>query len=279
MLTKLNLILVFLNYSKGANILAIFPTPSISHQVVYQTLARDLISRGHYLTILTPSPVKINNPNVTEIDLSETYELFHNLFNFAEFKDFRNDEIGFIRKASVIFEQLMNVQLSHPQVKELINGKGKFHFDLMIIEHTGYFPMLAFAEIYDCPVIGITSFEAPGFTYQMFGNEANIIIHPEQNLPFISSELTFIQRWKIIKSSFMMIAALLIPPSPLQKLNDVLSNHFPDVTKTIYELLDRVELLMVNVHPAMGFVRPLVPNTIQLGFMHIEPPKLLEEAS
>jgi glucuronosyltransferase len=75
----------------------------------------------------------------------------------------------------------------------------------------------------------------------------------------------------------MVIFALLIPPSPLQKLNNVLVNHFPGVKKGLFDLIDRVELLMVNVHPAMGFIRPLVPNTIQLGFMHIEEAKPLND--
>jgi glucuronosyltransferase len=39
----------------------------------------------------------------------------------------------------------------------------------------------------------------------------------------------------------------------------------------------RIQLLMTNTHPAMGSIRPLLPNTIQLGFLHIEPPKALEE--
>jgi len=41
------------------------------------------------------------------------------------------------------------------------------------------------------------------------------------------------------------------------------------------ELLDKVEFLMVNTHPALGFIRPLVPTTIQLGFLHIEQAKPL----
>ncbi|XP_037045234.1 UDP-glucosyltransferase 2-like [Bradysia coprophila] len=32
---------------------------------------------------------------------------------------------------------------------------------------------------------------------------------------------------------------------------------------------------MTNTHPAMGFIRPILPNTIQLGFLHIEPPSPL----
>ncbi|CAG9799733.1 unnamed protein product [Chironomus riparius] len=34
---------------------------------------------------------------------------------------------------------------------------------------------------------------------------------------------------------------------------------------------------MVNAHPVLGYVRPILPNTIQLGFVHIESAKPLED--
>lgn len=268
---------ILMKCTLSARILAIFPTPSISHQIVFRALTQDLSKRGHELTILTPDPVHGNNPNVTEIDLSASYKTFKELFNYGEFKDIRNNEVKFIRKAAVIFERLMNEQLSHPDVKDLILNHEQYHFDLMIIEHTGYIPLLAFAEIYDCPVVGITSFEAASFTYQMFGNEANPVIHPEQNFPYAHGELTFVQRWKSLQSSFLAIFSLILPPSPILKVNELLATHFPQINKGLFELIDRVEVFMVNTNPALGFVRPLVPTTIQLGFMHIEPPKELSD--
>lgn len=271
---------ILMKFTRGARILAIFPTPSISHQIVFRVLTQDLSKRGHELTILTPDPVHGNNSNVTEIDLSASYRTFRELFNYGEFKDVRKNEVKFIRKAAIIFEKLMDEQLSHPQVKNLILNHENHHFDLMIIEHTGYLPLLAFAEIYDCPVIGITSFEAASFIYKMFGNEANPVIHPEQNCPYAHGELTFVQRWKSLQSNFLAILSLILPPSPILKINDLLATHFPQIkNKGLFELMDRVEVFMVNTHPALGFIRPLVPTTIQLGFMHIEAPKELSDGN
>lgn len=55
----------------------------------------------------------------------------------------------------------------------------------------------------------------------------------------------------------------------------LVKKHFPQSTMTYAEMLANIQLLMTNTHPAMGFVRPIVPTTIQLGFLHIEPPKPL----
>lgn len=44
---------------------------------------KDLAARGHELTILTTDLIKIENPNVTQIDLHESYEVFRREFNFV----------------------------------------------------------------------------------------------------------------------------------------------------------------------------------------------------
>lgn len=55
MLFKVILFLSVVKVCKSANILAIYPTPAVSHQVVFQKITQDLLERGHNLTVLTPS--------------------------------------------------------------------------------------------------------------------------------------------------------------------------------------------------------------------------------
>jgi glucuronosyltransferase len=55
----------------------------------------------------------------------------------------------------------------------------------------------------------------------------------------------------------------------------VLRKYFPELQTSPDELRNSVQLLFINTHPALGFVRPITPKTIQLGFMQIEKPKPL----
>lgn len=55
----IHVLVVVLGAAECANILMIFPTPSISHQIVFQALVKDLAARGHHLTVLTPNVIKI----------------------------------------------------------------------------------------------------------------------------------------------------------------------------------------------------------------------------
>lgn len=53
------LFLALFSLCNGANILAIFPMPSYSHQLVYQTLAQGLANRGHNVTVVSPVIIKV----------------------------------------------------------------------------------------------------------------------------------------------------------------------------------------------------------------------------
>jgi len=50
-----------------------------------------------------------------------------------------------------------------------------------------------------------------------------------------------------------------------------IDRHFPGLETTQKKVEDRGSLLLSNTNPVFGFIRPLVPSTISLGFMHIEP--------
>lgn len=61
----------------------------------------------------------------------------------------------------------------------------------------------------------------------------------------------------------------------MKNYHQVTQKHFPNVNKTYKELVGNIDLLLVNAHPSLGYLRPVVANTIQLGFLHIKPPNEL----
>lgn len=63
------------------------------------------------------------------------------------------------------------------------------------------------------------------------------------------------------------------------KMAEILKNNFPTVNLSIKDLRQRIDLLMTSANPALGFIRPITPKTIQLGFMHIEEAKELPEGN
>jgi glucuronosyltransferase len=172
-----------------------------------------------------------------------------------------------------VMEKYLDQQLSHPEVKKIIKKSSGQKFDLLILEYLNYVPVLAFAEIYGCPVIGITSLESMWLAHEEIGNGANPMIHPEILFPYEHGRLSFVERWKSLK--YYLKFKFFLQNKFQRSFESTINKHFPQVTTSTDQMKERVQLLMTNTNPAMGFIRPLLPNTIQLGFMHIEPSKLL----
>lgn len=267
----LSLILLTLSFSEASRILGIFPTPSISHQVVFHRLVKDLAARGHKLTIITPDPIPAN-PNVTQIDLRETYEIKRN--EFDNVKDQFDSPIETVRGLSEVLLKVMDKVLTHPDVAKLTLNATRRKFDLVIFEYLPHFLVsAAFGTIFKCPVIGITSFEATNSVHSDLGNDANVAIHPAMFLGYEHGDLSIVERFKSVVFEYKYSNT--IDPVINHRTNVMIREHFPNITAYSNTLKSQVDLLLINTSPALGFVRPLVPNTVQLGFMHIEPPKPL----
>lgn len=258
-----------------ARILGVFPSPSISHQVVFHSLMRDLAARGHQLTILTTDVIKSleKNANVTQIDLHGSYEIFRQQFSFVETKMSRSEEADLMEKATKSHLKILEYQLNQPAVKKLIRKENGEKFDLLIIERFLSAPMVAFAELFDCPAIDISPLDNFAHWHEEMGNEVNPAIHSEVMISFEHGKLSFAERWTSLK--YYLKHNFLMTPTYNRAFDDVIRRHFPTVTKPVTELHSRIQLMMTNTNPAFGWLRPLLPNTIQLGFMHIEPPKPL----
>lgn len=289
LLILLTLLIKFVN---SANILAIFPFPSASHIAVYRALTDALEENGHSLTIITTHPRKGNkNPNVVEIDFSFMNAAIGKLLDYNKWKDNSVDEVGLLGLWAEITEKCFDEQFNHPTIKEMIKMKDKFTYDVVIVEFMSRVPWQAFALLFNAPVIGISSMEMIHTYHFEHGNVMNPILHPDFVFPFYG-DLSFMQRARVLR--FYLWWHLYY--------NGIFNQHFDNIIKRhmgmnfctkifhlflsfiIFILIGKVslptehlngiaEVLLINTHPALGHVRPILPTTVQLGFMHIKEPK------
>ncbi|KAG5679792.1 hypothetical protein PVAND_009330 [Polypedilum vanderplanki] len=269
------LIFTILNSIKAAKILAIFPTPAISHQIVFRFLIKDLASRGHEILMFTTDVPNFNNPNVTEVDWHSSYEFFYGNYSIAKNKQNNVSYFSSIDKLLGNLKELLYQQMSHEKIQKLIHESENYNFDVMIIENMMYFSYFPLAEIYNCPIIGITSYDTFNDNHEWNGNEANPILHPEKFFSFIQGPLTFSERFKVF--AFFIMKNFFLTSKFDKIIQELIEKFYPNYSINFDNLRNRVEFIMVNTHPALGFIRPILPNTIQLGFMHIEEPKPIED--
>lgn len=125
-------ILLFLSSVNSANILGFFMFPSISHQIVYQPIWRELSLRGHNVTVVTPDP--LNDPsltNLTEISVSFTYDfLKKNRIDKIMSKD--SNAFQTLPTIFKLMEVIIEAELNSSEVQKLI--KSDIKFDLILFE-------------------------------------------------------------------------------------------------------------------------------------------------
>lgn len=266
------IVLVASSACESANILGIFNYPSYSHQIVFQKIVKDLSARGHHLTILTVNHINENYPNVTEIFLDGSYDENH--VNYAETKEEKWSMLSLFSAVYQTTVKRSRSQLSHPEVRKLIDNSQNEKFDLILLEYLYQHPLIYFAEIYDCPIVAVSSMEVTSFVHSVMGNYVNFMIHPEIFFKFEHGKLSLLERIEsLVLNSVISLA--MIPG--LSIVGHLTRHYFPNVTASIPEVEHkRIEFLLQNANPILGATRPVTHNTIMLGNLHIEPPKPVE---
>lgn len=263
----------FLGANDAARILSIFQVPAYSHQSVYRSLMTELAKRGHEIVHISPFP-GLDHPNVTEISLESSQKIYQDMLNVVEMKQKKYSARETYKLVMDMTYAVLEAQYNQPEVKKLIAEAAPGVFDLVIFEYFTFIPTIAFGELFDCPMIGVTSMDTSYVVHEMFGNPSNPVIHPDALFfSFPAPHLSFTQR--VYSLAMQTLWQLYHKPKDDRRVMKILHRHFPNVTANRKKLEDRVALMMVNTNLNLHPIRPLVPNFIQLGFLHIEPPKTL----
>ncbi|KAJ8910831.1 hypothetical protein NQ315_015566 [Exocentrus adspersus] len=257
-----------------ARILGVIPVASYSHQVPFQPLWKELSLREHQVTLMTTNPVKNTSlTNLTEIDLSFTYEIYDK-YNFTGIiSDDSKSFMEMFKTIKVMLEEAGDYQFQHPQVQNLIHNK-EVTFDLVIVE--AQLPgMMTFSWRFNCPMIGITSLDS-GMQYHLaMGNPVHPILNPDYNLPMEDPEdMSFKDRvvslLYYLGYSFVMYHRTY--PEVQKKQRKIFGNDVPHPST----LHDNMAMLFINTHPIFHSIRPLNPNTIPIGGgIHLKDPEPL----
>ncbi|XP_065085802.1 UDP-glucosyltransferase 2-like isoform X3 [Ochlerotatus camptorhynchus] len=256
-----------------ARILAICPSPAKSHHVVFNALVEALLDRGHHLTLMTTDPIQTNSSKLTQINWSYAYKLVEDYSDVVKATQEKWNVLRVIRQLFLVSEMVTEAEFNHPQVQAMIQHPHE-QFDLVIAEYYHMTPFYAFAELYNTPLVGITSIESIAAVHAAIGNVANAVAHPEMSHKF-SQNISFRQRIEAVITRIFVDYYLL--PNEFSKYDRMIESHFGRNMSKSETLMKRVDLLMTNVEPVLGFVRPIVSQSVQLGFLHVRAPKPLPD--
>ncbi|XP_013139422.1 PREDICTED: UDP-glucuronosyltransferase 2B15-like [Papilio polytes] len=258
------------SWIESARILAMFPTPSISHQVVFRPLTQELAKRGHEVTVITPDPAfpKGQAPkNLTEIDVHDiSYTKWRNIMSGID--NIPRDPIEQVKviidSAFAVFED----QVKSESVQEILKYKEDY-FDLILVEAC-IRPTLGLSYVFKAPVIQVSSFGAVMNNHDIMGSAIHPILYPNlarerlYNLTMWEKITQLINEYKTIMYSINK-----------DYDNQILKRLFGNNAPPIDELYDNVAMLFLNFHPIWDSNRPVPPGVIYLGGLHQNPQKEL----
>ena len=260
--------------TEAARILAVYPVPSISHQITFRPITMELIKRGHEVTVITPDPMfkKGEAPqNLTEIDVHDiSYKAWEAFMESA--RGMKEDLISQMRIGVEVFVNTVETQLQVKEVKDLVQGKGKF--DLLLTEACVQ-SVLAFSHVYKVPLIQISSFGTVWMNYQVIGAPSHPFLYPGAMNQRIYN-LTMYEKLYEVYNNYMLENLF---TSMEEEENKMLRKHFGPSIPDLKELRNNVEMLLLNINPIWEGSRPVPPSVIHMGGLPQKPHKELPQVS
>ncbi|XP_066142481.1 UDP-glucosyltransferase 2-like [Euwallacea fornicatus] len=273
-------ILALVSRAKGANILGVFPVSGKSVNILYNKLMKGLADAGHNVTVISAHNNKLPVLNGTYRDVVLT--------GFIEDYDkmvdsFLADEEQLGQESFTLWESLMyndlflpiyNKTLHHPNVRALL--KSNQTFDLVIMEHLWSESIMAFPAYYNCPSVMFTSMGGINpWVNEIVGNHMPISYVPHTwMIGDFTGGMSLYQRFQNLVT--YLFDAIIIHYFEIPAQDQIVKLAFPDKSiPSLAQMFHTPSLLLLGTHSSLRQAAPLVPNVIEIGGFHIDPPKKL----
>ncbi|EDW66951.1 UDP-glycosyltransferase UGT5 [Drosophila virilis] len=263
LLHLLLLLSVSLGHVWGYSFLLISPTAAKSHFYVGQALAKGLVAAGHEVTVVSPFPQK--KPIKNYVDVATPNIITAMAVNKARILDVAKIPLVFrLPVMHAMGLKLTRTLMEEPEVHTLLAQNRTF--DAVICEVFMNEAHFGFAEHFQAPLIGLSTFGASTWTTQLVGTPSPPSYVPNFLLHF-SDHMSFFERaHNLIFTAYELIYQHFFYLPQQQQLY---RKYFPNNKQEFYELRKNTALVLLNNHISLGFSRPYAPNMIEVGGMHI----------
>ncbi|KAH8242955.1 hypothetical protein KR032_003265 [Drosophila birchii] len=249
----------------AARILALFPIPGYSHFNHSLPYLKGLASLGHEITLVSPFVLDEPFDNIREVHVPELFD--HN----EELLKILSKSPGIWEYNDSINKWNLNLAkkvLNNDGVRREILKPGKIQFDLIIIDLWRMDALYGLAAYFEAPIIGIASYGIDWKIDELVGNTSpmsylqtpsfnwhNLETYAGRLSHFVGRLISWINwRWRYEDEHEALYR-----------------KYFPKIAdrKPLSEITRNFALVLVNQHFTLAPPRPLAPNVIEVGGMHI----------
>ncbi|XP_053674279.1 UDP-glycosyltransferase UGT5-like [Anopheles nili] len=271
-------ITVCLQPCDGAQILSVNVFPGRSHWMMISAILEGLLDRGHEVTVITNYPRKEPHPNLTEIVIAPIYDFWGKSVKVDSLYDLTDISIH-----QMLMDFLYPLGLETAEYafsrKNVMNflRNDRTQFDLLLAEQFYQEAYLMLAHKYKVPIVSIGTFGFAQYMGPMMGL-MNAWSHvPHEFLPY-TDHMTLPQRaYNSLVSTYEL---LLRSWYYLPQQEAMVAKYFsflPGPLPSLSELEKQVSVILLNSYPPLTTTRAKVPGLVQVGGLHIKPPKPLPQ--
>ncbi|KAL7024827.1 hypothetical protein ACKWTF_013205 [Chironomus riparius] len=256
--------------ANGLKILGVLPLASKSHWVIGHEVIQSLVDAGHEATVFTPYPLKDKIRNYEEIDISEMTKFFDfekkmDVFKISKYPKFFSIPLIQIRGYQIA-ENMMQIEA----VQNFVKRKEKF--DVCFLEVFNLHALTGLFDHFDCTYVPYTSSTVMQWADFLTSNQSPTSYVSLPFLPY-SGKMNFSQRfWNTL---YALLEKTVIHVHALPKHNQIYKKYFPDAKKSMYEMISCPAFLFASSHVSVTGGQPSLPNTAEIGGVHIKKSKPL----
>lgn len=257
--------------NEAARILAVFPTPSISHQIVFRPLIHELAKRGHNVTVLTTDPAfpQGESPeNLTEIDLHDlSYEKWQQFLDTSKGK--KEDLLLQVIMLFDVLTEIFEEQMTTPEVKHILN-QSEDAYDLLLIE-AFVRPALSLTHKFKAPAIVISSFAPMIDNYEAVGACTHFFLFPSVG----RQRLHNLTLWDKAVELFNHLVMVYVYEEHEKMENKAIRRIFGPDTPSVTALSNNIDMVFTNIHPILEGNVPVPQSVVHIWGIHEKPQKEL----
>lgn len=272
-LTVAAALLAWTTVADCARVLAVFPYNGHSHFTMVEPLLTALSERGHHVTVISPFPRRRDahgSGHYVDVDVSDALPPVISQLNVTEDVGPVNPAVG-LRNLCRMNHRVCETTFEHPRVRPLIRQPHDTspRFDVVLTEAFSTDCFAAFAHAYNAPLVSVRTCASSPQLNRHVANPQNPAYLVNHLLTYAGRGMSFVQRLvNTLATHFGAVGYHAFTDGPDTEL---VRRHFGLGTPPVPDIVrQRTALVLVNSHHSLTQSRPLVPNVIEVGGLHIE---------
>ncbi|KAH8237916.1 hypothetical protein KR032_007190 [Drosophila birchii] len=254
--------------SNSLNILGLFPHPAMSHFKFFQPIMRGLAQAGHSVDVISPfrdeaPPKRYKDYQLPPASLTDAIHLedfehpFSFLAHYVEFYILYN-----------MGKEACNTTLNSQALEEILKHPPGY-YDVIMIEQFNTDCMMSVAHVLQAPVIAMASCALAPWHYERFGvplipSYISALFQGKSQEMSLGGRLA---NWFTVHSMNFLYKTLNVPAG-----NALIRQRFGPGLPSTEELVRNTSLMLINQHYSLSGPKPLPPNVIEVGGVHITHP-------